>query len=226
MATLEKTLAVKLRGSTGTTSSHALRAAGRVPAILFGHGAESTALELDAKAFDELLHDAGPNAMLTIAIEHGDRDTVLVRDVQRDPITRRVIHADLQRVRANEEITATLPVVTVGVSDGVKNHEGVLDIVLHEIEVRGPANALPEQIEIDVESLGLHDKVHANEIKLPKKLSLVTSGELVVISVEPSKVAQLAAEAEAILAEAQVLDEPLAEVEGDADAMAKTEEIE
>ncbi len=226
MATLEKTLAVKLRGSTGTTSSQALRAAGRVPAILFGHGAESTALELDAKAFDELLHVSGPNAMLTIAIEHGDRDTVLVRDVQRDPITRRVIHADLQRVRVNEEITTTLPVVAIGVSDGVKNHEGVLDMVLHEIEVKGPANALPEHIEIDVESLGLHDKVHASDIKLPKKLTLVTAGELVVISVEPSKVAQQAAEAEAILAEAQVLDEPLAVVEGDEDAMAKTEETE
>jgi len=201
MATTETQLDVRLRTRTGTTAAQALRAVGRIPANLFGHGVEATALDIDAKSFDAMLHGAGPNALLTIAIAGGDRDTVLVREVQRDPITRRVLHADLQRVRASEEIEAALAVVAIGVAAGVKNDGGVLDVVLHTIDVRGPANALPEQLEVPVEKLAVHDKILASELALPKNFTLVTAGELVVMTVEPSKVAQQAAEDEIVVAE-------------------------
>lgn len=201
MPTTDTQLDVRLRTRTGTTAAQALRAAGRIPANLFGHGVGATALDIDAKSFDAMLHGAGTNALLTITIEGGDRDTVLVREVQRDPITRRVLHADLQRVRASEEIEASLPVVAMGVPTGVKNDGGVLDVVLHSIDVRGPANALPEQLEVPVDKLGVHDKILAGDLKLPRGLSLVTAADLVVMTVEPSKVAQQAAEDEVTLAE-------------------------
>lgn len=201
MATLDKTLAVVSREKTGTTSAHAVRRAGHVPGIIFGHGSEPKAVALDAKAFDELIHLGGKNALLTVTIDGGGRDTALVREVQRDPITRRVLHVDLQRVRATEEISASLPVVTIGVADGVKNADGVLDLVLHTIDVKGPANALPEHIEVPVEHLGIHEKITAGDVKLPPRLTLDMDPATILISLEPSKVAEQAAEDEVTLAE-------------------------
>lgn len=196
MATTDKVLDVTTRSKTGTTSSHAVRKSGRVPGIIFGHGSAPAAVALDAKAFDALLHDGGKNALLTVTIDGTGRDTAVVRDVQRDPLTRRVLHVDLQRVGATEEITASLPIVTVGTPDGVRNSGGVLDVILHAMDVKGPANALPETIEIPVEHLVIHDKVTAGDVKLPPNLSLDMDPHTILLGIEPSTVAQQAAEDE------------------------------
>ena len=100
MASKNDVLAVETRTNIGTTAANSLRKGGRVPGVLFGHGAAPTPISLDAKAFDELLHAGGRNHLLDITIDGSTKDTALVREVQRHPITRRVLHADLQRVSA------------------------------------------------------------------------------------------------------------------------------
>jgi len=195
MATTNDTLAITTRHHIGTTASSALRKAGRVPGILFGHGSAPASIEVDAKAFDELLHRGGKNHLLDITIDGGLRDTALIREVQRHPITRRVIHADLQRVGATEEIEASLPLVTVGTAEGVKNSGGVMDVVLHAIAVTGPANALPESIEVDVSNLGINDHLTAGDLKLPPSLKLAIEPSTILVSIEASKTEAEAAEA-------------------------------
>lgn len=127
--------------------------------------------------------------MLSITIDGSARDTALLREVQRDPVTHHIVHADFQRVSASEAIHATLRVVAVGVPEGVKLSGGVLDVVLHELEVQGPADALPERLEIDVSALGIHGHVTAAQVKLPAGFKMLTSPETVVITVEPSRTA-------------------------------------
>ena len=187
-------LAVTTRHKTGTTASAALRHAGKIPATLYGHSSAPASVALDAKAFDELLHAGGKNQLLEITIDGGGRDTALVREVQRDTLTRRVVHADLQRVSATEEIAASLPIVATGVAEGVKNGGGVMDVVLHAIDVTGPANALPEQIEADVTNLGVGDHLTAGELELPPGIALDVDPATIVISVEASKTEAEAAE--------------------------------
>ncbi|MBD5635495.1 MAG: 50S ribosomal protein L25, partial [Candidatus Eremiobacteraeota bacterium] len=159
---------------------------------------------LEAKAFDDLLHAGGKNALLDITLDGGKRDTALVREVQRDPISRRVIHADLQRVGATEEISATLPLHTVGSPSGVRNQGGVMDVVLHTVTVLGPANALPEHLEHDVTELAVGDHVTAGDLKLPAKLKLDMDAHTILISVEASKTEAEAAEAAPIVLDAAV----------------------
>jgi large subunit ribosomal protein L25 len=214
MATSTHTLAVATRSKTGTTASQAVRHAGKVPGVLFGHGSQPVAIELNAKAFDELLHGGAKNALLEITIDGGKPDTALVREVQRDPITRRVIHADLQRVGATEEISAELPLVTVGTPEGVRNSGAVMDVVLHTVAVKGPANALPEQIEHDVTALGVGAHVTAADLKLPPKLKLDMDAHTVLISVEASRTEAEAAEAAPAIPDANV--PTVAETSGDA----------
>jgi len=194
-------LAVESRSKTGTTSANALRRAGKVPAVLFGHGVDPMAVALDAKAFDDLLHAGGKNRLLSITIDGSKKDTALVREVQRDPITRRVVHADLQRVSESETVSASLPIVTVGVADGVRNSGGVMDVVVHTLEVEGPANAIPPNIEIDVSELALHSHLTAGDVKLPPNFKLRIDATTILISIEPSKTEQQMAEAAVAAAE-------------------------
>ncbi len=190
MATKEFNLAVEQRAKLGTTGAQALRAVGKVPAVLYGHGAVPEHLALDAHAFDDLIHRAGRNAIITLTDGTSKRQTVLVRQIQRHPVSRRVVHADLQRVSADETIDARLAVVTVGVAEGVRNAGAVMDVLTHELEVSGPASRIPEHLEIDVTALGIHQHVTAGEIPLPAGFRLVTAPETLVVAIEPSRTAR------------------------------------
>jgi large subunit ribosomal protein L25 len=202
MATQNNTLALATRVKIGTTGAKNARREGKVPGVLFGHGSSPLAVQADARAFDALLHAGGKNHLLEITIDGGSPDTALVREVQRDPITRRALHADFQRVRATEEIAASLPLVTVGTPDGVKNAGGVMDVVLHAVDVKAPANALPESIEADVTHLGIHGHLTAGDLKLPAKVKLDMDPATILVSVEASKTASDVAEADIAAAEA------------------------
>jgi large subunit ribosomal protein L25 len=181
------TLAVETRADTGTTAAKKLRHDGKVPGVLFGHGSAPVPIVLNAKAFDELLHAGGKNHLLTITVDGSTKDTALVREVQRDPITRRVLHADLQRVSATEEIFASLPLVTIGVPEGVRTGGGVMDVISHTVDVKGPANALPESIEVDVSALEMHGHITAGDLKLPAGFSLDIEPSTVLIAIAASR---------------------------------------
>ncbi|HTX59235.1 MAG TPA: 50S ribosomal protein L25 [Verrucomicrobiae bacterium] len=187
MSTKELTLAIEPRSKTGTTGSNALRAAGKIPAVIYGHGTAPEHVALDAHAFEDLLHHGGRTSLVTLTGGAGKSETALVREVQIHPVTRRVIHADLLRVSANEAVHAKLPVVTVGVASGVKDHGGVMDVIVHELEVAGPANRLPDHLEANVVSLGLHGHLTAGDIPLPDGFKMLTPADTIVVSIESSR---------------------------------------
>lgn len=205
----ERALKFQKREDDGTTSSRRLRAEGKIPAVLYGHGTGPQSIAIDAKAFSDLLHKGGRTSLVTLQ-DGKASETALVRDVQIDPVTRKPIHADLQRVSANEKVHAKLRVVTVGVALGVKDSGGVMDVILHELEVEGPANKLPESVEIDVSELGIHDHAVAGDVSLPAGISLITPPDTLVVSIEPSKTAQAVEEADT----ATAAEQPVPEVIG------------
>ncbi|HZZ65943.1 MAG TPA: 50S ribosomal protein L25 [Candidatus Baltobacteraceae bacterium] len=192
----QHSLSIERRESAGTTKAQALRREGKVPGVLYGHGsAESIAVE--QRAFSDLLHHGGRSGLVQLTLNGKKFETALVRDVQIDPVSRRPIHIDLQRVTANETVHAKLPLVTTGTPDGVRNSGGVMDVLAHEIEVEGPANKLPENLQVDVTNLGIHEHATAGDVPLPSGLRLLTPPDTVVVTVEPSKTARALEEAEA-----------------------------
>ncbi len=188
MANKEFKLAVEQRAKLGTTGAQALRAAGKFPAVLYGHGVVPEHLALDAHAFNELIHHAGRNAIITLT---GDskRQTALIREIQRHPVSRRVVHADLQRVSADETIDTRLAVVTVGIAEGVRNAGAVMDVITHELEIAGPASRIPEHLEVDVTALGIHEHLTAGDVPLPAGFKMLTPPETVIVTIEPSRTA-------------------------------------
>lgn len=178
-------LTINSRSAIGTTSAKAVRREGNIPGVLYGHGG-SKAISIDARALSELLSSGGKSHIVDATVD-GAKDSVLLREVQRDPITRRVISVDFQRVSMTELITASIGIVTVGVAPGVKDGGGVLDIVTHALDIKGPAGNLPEQLDIDITALNVGDHITAGHVKLPAGFTMVTPAETTVISVEGSR---------------------------------------
>ena len=175
------------RAEIGTTGAKKARREGRIPGALYGHGA-SEAIAVDAKTLNDLLTSGGQSHIVDATIG-GKKESVLLREVQRDPITHRPIAADFQRVSSTEAIHASVAVVMVGIAPGVKEGGGVMDVVTHALEVKGPAGSLPEHFEIDVSKLNVNDHITAGDVKLPSGFSLITPAETVVVAVEGSRTA-------------------------------------
>ncbi len=175
------------RAEIGTTGAKKARREGRIPGALYGHG-DAQAIAVDAKTLNELLSSGGQSHIVEATIA-GKKESVLLREVQRDPITHRPIAADFQRVSSTEAINASVPIVTVGVAPGVKEGGGVMDVVTHALEVKGPAGSLPEHFELDVTALNVNDHITAGDVKLPAGFTLITPAETVVVAVEGSRTA-------------------------------------
>jgi large subunit ribosomal protein L25 len=189
MTTASDSLALQTRARIGTTGSRALRRLGKIPGTLYGHDSAPLAIAVDGRAFEDLLHTGGRHHLLTISVDGGRKDTALVREVQRDPITRRIVHCDLQRVGRSEAISTTLRLTTTGIPIGVKDFGGVLDVVVRELEVTGPADQIPDKLEIDVSHLGIREQLNAGDVPLPKGFTLETPAETIVITVEHARTA-------------------------------------
>jgi large subunit ribosomal protein L25 len=199
----QHSLTIERRDGGGTAKSKALRHAGKVPGVVYGHGSNEL-IAVDRRALDDLLHRGGRTGLIELQLGGKRFDTALMREVQIDPVTRKAIHVDLQRVTATEKVHASVPVVTVGTPDGVRNFGGVMDVIVHEVEIEGPANKLPDHLEVDVNALGIHEHVSASDIKLPAGFKLLTNPEMIVVTVEASKTARALEEAETAAAGEQL----------------------
>jgi large subunit ribosomal protein L25 len=189
MATKDLKLAIEPRSKTGTTGAQALRADGKIPAVIYGHGTAPEHVAIDAHVFEELLHHGGRTGMITLTGGAGKSETALVREIQRHPVSHKVLHADLLRVSANEAVSAERPIVTVGVARGVRDSGGVMDVITHALEIEGPANQIPEHLEVDVTALGLNEHITAGDVKLPAGFAIITPADTVIVAVEGSKTA-------------------------------------
>jgi large subunit ribosomal protein L25 len=186
VATADLNLSVEKREKPGTTGSNALRRQGKIPAVVYGHGSKPEAIAIDAHAFGELLHHGARQKIVTLQGQ-GTNETAVVRSLQYHPVSHRILHADFQRVSANESIVATLAVVTAGIAPGVKDSGGVMDVVTHQLEVQGPASQIPEHLEVDVTKLALHEHITAADVQLPNGFTMVTPADTIVVAVEASR---------------------------------------
>jgi large subunit ribosomal protein L25 len=128
----------------------------------------------------------------------------MIKEVQFEPVSRHIAHVDFQEISASETITLAVPIRVRGTPAGV-NEGGVLDVVLHELEVEARASQVPEEIRVDVSQLQIGDAIRAGEVKLPEGLKLATESEATVLAVEHPRGEE---DAEAHLAEGEAEAQP------------------
>lgn len=178
------TITAEIRTELGKGPSRRVRRAGRVPAVLYGHGEQPKHLSLPAKEFATAIRHGGMTQVLTVKLSDGTTATVLPKAIQRDPITDAYEHADLILVRRGEKVRVDVPVQLVG-----EPARGVL--VIHEqdrLAISADATQLPDHLEISIEGLEVGTRVTAGEVKLPSGAELVTDPEsvLAIMSVAPT----------------------------------------
>ncbi len=209
-------IAAQRRERAGKGPARAARRAGRVPGVIYGSKKDPAMVTLDPRELDRELQAGGFLATIyDIQIEK-DKERVLPRDVQFDPVTDRPIHVDFLRVSATSSVTVQVPVnfLNEEESPGLKRG-GLLNVVRHEIEMSCRADAIPSSIEVDLTGLDIGDSVHISMISLPAGVApTITDRDFTVATVAAPTVVQEEEEAEAEAEEGAELEEGAEPEEG------------
>lgn len=212
METVEIT--IERRTETGKGPMRRLRAAGKVPAILYGPNRETTTIVCSHEQIERRLAHLEGSHLIRLVNANGAAEgdlherMVLVRDMQRHPVTNYVLHADFFEVDLTERLLVSVPLHFVGKAVGVVAG-GILQPVLREVEIECLPTEIPEFVEVDVSQLGIHDAIHAGDLKLPEGTSIAGEATQTVVTVLPPTVEAgpgqggAAAEGESAAAEAK-----------------------
>lgn len=162
-------LDVRLRESTGKGSSRALRRDGRVPAVLYGGTEVPVHFSLEPIQLDKEIHQTGFLSKIYEIALNGKKEKALARTVQFHPVTDRPLHVDFLRVSKDGKITVAVPLsfINEANSPGIKKG-GVLNILIHNLEMTSDIAHIPSSIEVDLTGLEIHDTIHLANLKLPK----------------------------------------------------------
>ena len=189
-------LNAKIRKEVGRRTN-ALKNAGRIPAIVYGHKIKNVSLDVDYKEFQKVYHLAGVNSLIEINIE-GEKEIkiVLIHDYQKDAVSDKVIHIDFFETSAKEEVEVKIPLTFEGISLAVKDLGGTLIKNISELAVKALPQNLPHEIKVSIEGLkNFGDRVLVKDINLPKDVKASAKPEEVIVSVaQPAKVEEDLAE--------------------------------
>jgi large subunit ribosomal protein L25 len=188
MPTARATLAAEHRELTGKKVAR-LRLAGRLPAVVYGHGVESASVSIDTHEFEQLRRHSGPNALVDLSVDGAEAQPVLVHGVQVHPVNRRPLHVDLFLVRMTEELTVEVPLVATGESTAVTMLGGTLLHPMESVRVRALPDHLPQSIEYSVASITDFDTtIHVRDLVIPADVTLLTDGDEIIAKVQPPRV--------------------------------------
>ena len=179
---MELKLEAEKRDESGKGAARKLRARGRVPAVLYGHGVGPVSVSVGAKDLYRVLHgSAGTNVLVNLTVD-GAEHLALPREIQRDHVRGRYVHVDFLAVRRDEKVTVSVPVRVVGESPGVKVG-GVVEHHLWELQVECLPGDVPDGIDADVSELQVGDSLRVSDIVAPEGVTVLTPPEESLLSV-------------------------------------------
>jgi large subunit ribosomal protein L25 len=193
---------VRTREEKGKNTNRRLRAAGQIPAVLYGAGVETVPIQVERKKLEEMFRaGATENTIFLLKRVESDQERhARIREMQIDPVSRQVLHIDFQRVLMDQTIRVNVPVHTVGTPKGVREEGGMIDFVTREVEVECLPGDIPEAIEVDVTALVIGDHVEAGALRLPEGVTLLEEPDRVIVSVVyPQRAEEKEEEAEELL---------------------------
>ena len=179
------------RTQSGTSGVKKLRAAGRVPAVVYGKKTDPKNVEVDAKELETIIsHSANENLVVDLSIDQdsGGSRLAVVQEIQHNPVSGALLHLDLHEVDESEAVEIQVPLETKGEAVGVKQSGGMLEHVMFKVRVKALPRDLPEVIHVDVTELQAGHAIHLGEVKAPEKVEILGDADLVVVSIaEPRK---------------------------------------
>ncbi len=214
----ELQLSVETGRKGGTRPARRLRREGKIPAVVYGLDVDPIPIAIEWPALRAALTtDAGINALITLEIE-GEDHLTLIKDLQRHPVRRDVIHVDFYRIRADQEIEVNIPIHLIGEALAVTRADGMVDQTMYELIILTKPGNVPDEIIVDITDLQLGESIKVADLPLPDGASAVADPDdsvaisLITRSTREAMARDLAAEAEA---EAEEADEEAADADGD-----------
>ncbi|MFH0838805.1 MAG: 50S ribosomal protein L25 [Candidatus Omnitrophota bacterium] len=187
-------LEVESREEKGKQAVKKLRQTSLIPAVVYKKGEEAVAIKVNKKAFSNAIHtQAGENVIITLNFKSEKKvkdKTVIIKEIQVNPLTDDIIHADFNQISLTEKIVVSVPIVSKGESIGVKE-DGVLAHVLRDLEIECLPTQIPQSIEADVTNLKIGDLLHVKDLVVPSGIRVVTDPEAVIFSVEAPRVEEV-----------------------------------
>jgi large subunit ribosomal protein L25 len=175
------------RTETGTGAARKLRQAGSVPAIVYGHGREPLPLTVNTRELERLLNTISVSSTVIELNVDGKPSRTLIREIQRHPFKRTIVHVDFLQLVAGEKITVSIPLRFVGTADGVRNAGGILEETMHQVHLRvDPAN-IPGHIDVDVTPLTVGHSFHVRDLKLPEGVTVLDDEDATVCVISAPK---------------------------------------
>ncbi|MES3033737.1 MAG: 50S ribosomal protein L25/general stress protein Ctc [Gemmatimonadota bacterium] len=201
------TLSATLRSESGKGAARALRRAGSVPAVIYGHKREPMSLAVPTRELERLLERVSAGSTVVELSIDGKVSRTLIREIQKHPFKKQLVHVDFQELVAGELITVSIPLVIVGTSIGVRSFAGILDQTMRELEVTVDPSSIPNHIDVDVSALNIGDSIHVRDLTVPSGVTVITDADASVVVVAAPKVnaTDAAADAAAAAAEPEVL---------------------
>ena len=206
------------RDATGKGAARQLRSRGQVPAVIYGHDIKPQSLSLNARDLDKLLsHIQAESTVIEVTVD-GHTSKTLIREIQRHPIKRQILHVDFQALVAGEKVTVSIPIVLVGIPEGVRLEGAVLDQTLRELEIEVDPSNIPDHVELDVTNMVIGDSFHVSDIKLPEGVEVQNDPETsVAVVAAPRAVIEETPAAEAVEGAPEAAAEPEVIGKGPAD---------
>jgi len=190
-------LQAEVRAPGRKKGAKSVRYAGRVPAVIYGHGREPQPLSVGASEFGRLLDTVAVESTIVDITVGGATVKALIREIQRHPIKQGILHVDFQEIHAGEKLRLEIPVHLVGTADGVRNQGGILDQVLRTVEIECLPADIPERVELDVSALVIGRSLHVSDLSIPNA-EVLTDAALTVATVTAPRVEEVAAPAAAV----------------------------
>jgi large subunit ribosomal protein L25 len=173
-------LSASPRQETGKGNARKLRASGQVPAVVYGHARDPQALALPSREVERLL-DTVAAASTVIELAVGGKTTrTLIREVQRHPFRREILHIDFQELVAGEKVTVKVPIVLVGSPEGLKSG-GILDQVTREVEIEVDPSNIPNHLDVDVSTLAIGHSLHISDLRVPEGVTVLDDMEATIV---------------------------------------------
>ena len=213
---MDATLDAVKRSSRGKNEARRLRAAGKIPAVVYGaqkagDTINTVPVSVDPKPLMRILHSgSGVNTLITLKVDGEGDSRVLVKAFLVDPITSHLLHADFYRVNMDKKITVSVQVVVKGEARGVKTEGGILEMLHREIELETLPADIPSAIEIDVSNLGLNDAVYVRDVAAGQRWTPISDADTMLLHVIMPRVVEepAAADATAVVAAPSAAAEP------------------
>lgn len=208
-------LSATTRTDTGKGVARTLRRTGQVPAVIYGHKRDAQPLSVPARELGRLLdHINAETTVIDLAID-GKTSRTLIREIQRHPIQRDVLHVDFQELVAGEKVVVHIPIILVGTPIGVRLSGGIMSQTMNDLEVRCDPADIPSRIEADVTDVAVGHSLHVSDLKVPAGVEVLSNAGDAIMIISAPKEEKAAAGDEPTSAEPEVIRK--AKVDGEPD---------